>query len=74
MPPQYLPAWLSPLSEFLPVGAAVRALQGLAHFKNDGLLSGLVTLTLWTVVCAGVIRLKEARSARDKAPVPSVVQ
>src|SRR5262249_47572556 len=31
---QYLPGWLRPLSEVLPVGVGVRAVQGIAYFHN----------------------------------------
>ncbi|MFJ5521301.1 hypothetical protein ACIQB4_30220 [Streptomyces griseoluteus] len=34
MPAAYLPGWLRPLSEILPVGTAVRAMQGLSRYPG----------------------------------------
>ncbi len=54
LPAQYLPGWLEPLAAVLPVGVAVRALRGAAYFDGDGLLSGVLVLTVW-VVCAALV-------------------
>ncbi|MEU3064611.1 ABC transporter permease [Streptomyces subrutilus] len=71
MPPYYLPTWLNPLSDILPVGAAVRAVQGMSHFESDGLVPGIINLTLWTVVCAAVVYVREARSPQEgRSPSP----
>ncbi|MFC8953618.1 hypothetical protein ACFT8P_13410 [Streptomyces sp. NPDC057101] len=72
MPSQYLLAWLSPLSEVLPVGAAVRAIQGLARFDNDGLVEGVMVLTTWTAVCAGLIRWFHQREQRRNFVAPQI--
>ncbi|MFI1801276.1 ABC transporter permease [Streptomyces sp. NPDC020379] len=65
MPAAYLPAWLHPLSGVLPVGAGVRALQGLAYFHHDGLVRGIATLAAWIVGCAVLLRLRDARAERS---------
>lgn len=59
MPPAYLPAWLRPLSETLPIGVGVRAMQGLSGFENDGLARALVILPLWVLAAAAVLYLKD---------------
>ncbi|MGW6487762.1 ABC transporter permease [Streptomyces sp. NPDC055056] len=59
MPPAYLPAWLRPLSEILPVGVGVRAMEGLSRFQDDGLTQALVILPLWVVGAALVLYLKD---------------
>ncbi|MGW0949991.1 ABC transporter permease [Streptomyces sp. NPDC002623] len=59
MPAAYLPAWLRPLSEILPVGVGVRAMQGLSRFQDDGLTRALVILPLWVLGAALVLYLKD---------------
>lgn len=66
MPAPYLPGWLHPLSEVLPVGAGVRAIQGLAYFHHDGLERGIIVLAVWIVACAGLLYLRDARGARGR--------
>ncbi|MET8028506.1 ABC transporter permease [Streptomyces avermitilis] len=66
MPPAYLPAWLRPLSEILPVGVGVRAMQGLSRFQDDGLSRALVILPLWVLGAAAVLYLKDV--FRREAP------
>ncbi|MHA5051700.1 ABC transporter permease [Streptomyces sp. SD15] len=66
MPAAYLPAWLRPLSEILPVGVGVRAMQGLSRFENDGLTRALVILPLWVLGAAAVLYLKDV--FRREAP------
>ncbi len=68
LPAQYLPSWLEPLASILPVGVAVRALRGAAYFDDDGLVTGLLVLTAWTVGAAlvfaiGIRRQQRARRA-----------
>ncbi|MEU3501283.1 ABC transporter permease [Streptomyces hundungensis] len=63
MPPFYLPDWLHPLSGVLPVGAGVRALQGMSYFHDDGLWSGLAVLAAWIIACVGLLYLRDTRSA-----------
>ncbi|MEU9288918.1 ABC transporter permease [Streptomyces sp. NPDC048275] len=78
MPAAYLPDWLRPLSEILPVGVGVRAMQGLSRFENDGLTRALVILPLWVLGAAAVLYLKDVfrreapAGAREKAePQPA---
>ncbi|MFF1682340.1 ABC transporter permease [Streptomyces sp. NPDC058256] len=59
MPAAYLPAWLRPLSEILPVGVGVRAMQGLSRFQDDGLVRALVILPVWVLGAALVLYLKD---------------
>ncbi|MER6784126.1 ABC transporter permease [Streptomyces sp. NPDC000658] len=64
LPTAYLPGWLHPLSEILPVGVGVRAVQGLSHFNNDGLTAGVVVLVAWILVAAVVLFWLDARGPR----------
>jgi hypothetical protein len=64
LPTAYLPGWLRPLSEILPVGVGVRAVQGLSHFNNDGLTAGVCVLAAWILVAAGVLFWLDARGPR----------
>ncbi|MFF0095976.1 hypothetical protein ACFYSF_39515 [Streptomyces canus] len=66
-PTAYLPGWLHPLSEILPVGVGVRAVQGLSHFNNDGLTAGIVVLVAWILVAAVVLFVLDARGPRRAA-------
>ncbi|WP_261556016.1 ABC transporter permease [Frankia tisae] len=54
LPPDFLPAWLQPLSSVLPVGVGVRAINGLAYFQHDGLGSGIAVLCGWIFVATGL--------------------
>ncbi|WP_018546936.1 ABC transporter permease [Streptomyces sp. LaPpAH-108] len=72
MPPAYLPAWLSPLSQILPVGVGVRAIQGLSRFHDDGLTRALVILPLWVLAAALVVYLKDV--FRRGAPAGAVTR
>lgn len=67
LPPAYLPDWLQPLAEILPVGVGVRALQGLSHFENDGLLVGVLVLAAWTLVTVAALYWRDSHSPRRKA-------
>ena len=64
LPAAYLPAWLHPLHAVLPVGVGVRAIQGLAYFRQDGLPTGVVVLTAWIALCAAVLYLRDVHSTR----------
>ncbi|MHA6763896.1 ABC transporter permease [Streptacidiphilus sp. PAMC 29251] len=64
LPADYLPGWLHPLHAILPVGVGVRAIQGVAYFRHDGLASGVTILVAWVVVCAGALFLRDLRTAR----------
>ncbi|MFD3590779.1 ABC transporter permease [Streptomyces sp. NPDC058683] len=66
LPAAYLPAWLRPLSEILPVGVGVRAMQGLSRFQDDGLFRALVILPAWVLGAALVLYLKDVY--RREAP------
>jgi hypothetical protein len=70
LPPTYLPGWLHPLASILPPGLAVRALQGMSYFHNDGLASGLIILSAWIVASVGVLLGVDWRAARAKTPAP----
>ncbi|MGW2052293.1 ABC transporter permease, partial [Streptomyces sp. NPDC001858] len=59
MPAAYLPGWLRPLSDILPVGVGVRAMQGLSRFQDDGLVRALVILPVWVLGAALVLYLKD---------------
>ncbi|MEV7734631.1 ABC transporter permease [Streptomyces sp. NPDC088921] len=67
LPTAYLPGWLHPLSEILPVGVGVRAVQGLSHFNNDGVGVGVGVLAAWILVAAAVLYWRDARGARGAA-------
>lgn len=78
LPAAYLPSWLHPLSEVLPVGVGVRAMQGLSGFQNDGLTRALVILPLWVLGAAAVLYLKdvfrrEGPSAEQNTAEPQYV-
>ncbi|MFF9808261.1 ABC transporter permease [Streptomyces coeruleorubidus] len=67
LPTAYLPGWLHPFSEILPVGVGVRAVQGLSHFHNDGLTAGVVILVAWTLIAAATLYWRDARGTRGPA-------
>lgn len=67
LPTAYLPDWLHPFSEILPVGVGVRAVQGLSHFNNDGLTAGVVVLAAWILVAAAVLYWRDALGSRRAA-------
>ncbi|GAA2254180.1 membrane protein [Streptomyces ruber] len=67
LPAEYLPGWLQPLSGILPVGVGVRAVQGLSHFRNDGLVQGVVILSVWAVLCAAIIYWRDTHVPRRRA-------
>lgn len=68
MPASYLPDWLHPLSSVLPVGAGVRALQGMSYFHSDGLWPGLAVLAAWIIACVALLYLRDLRDARKARP------
>ena len=68
MPAAYLPGWLRPLSEILPVGVGVRAMQGLSRFQNDGLSRALVILPVWVLGAVLVLYLKDVYRRGTPAP------
>ncbi|WP_329459749.1 ABC transporter permease [Streptomyces sp. NBC_01497] len=70
LPAPYLPDWLHPLHAILPVGAGVRAIQGVSYFRSDGLATGLIVLGLWTLVCTGVLYVRDVWSVRLLARTP----
>ncbi|MER5344649.1 ABC transporter permease [Streptomyces mirabilis] len=74
MPAAYLPAWLRPLSEILPVGVGVRAMQGLDRFQDDGLARALVILPLWVLGAAAVLYLKDVFRRETPSRVPDTVE
>lgn len=64
LPPAYLPDWLRPLSEILPVGIGLRALQGESYFQGDGYVLGIVLLAVWTLASIGVVVALDVLAAR----------
>ncbi len=64
LPPDFLPGWLHPLSEVLPVGVGVRAVNGLAYFRDDGLITGLAVLLGWIAICVAALYAEDTLSAR----------
>ncbi|GAA4811022.1 ABC transporter permease [Streptomyces ziwulingensis] len=67
LPTAYLPDWLHPLSSVLPVGVGVRALQGLSHFNNDGLLVGVLVLAAWALAAAAALYWRDSHAPRRRA-------
>ncbi len=49
------------------MGVGVRALQGLSHFENDGLLVGVPALAAWAVVAAAVLYWRDSHLPRRRA-------
>ena len=68
LPPAFLPALLRPLSEILPVGVGVRAVQGLAYFHGNGVEAGVGVLALWTAVSVGLLYWRDAGIIGAEAP------
>lgn len=70
LPAVFLPGWLAPLHAILPVGAGVRAIQGVAYFQNDGLGRGIAILLLWVGTCSGILLWRDVvqRVARPSVP------
>jgi hypothetical protein len=71
LPAEFLPGWLHPLSEVLPVGVGVRAVDGVAYFHNDGLGTAIVVLAAWVVACLTLLRLRDGRRPGGPARVPA---
>jgi len=67
LPRAFLPSWLHPFSEVLPVGVGVRALNGLAYFHHDGLLTGIAILGGWIAACAAALFARDAHDRRRRA-------
>ncbi|MFD5063369.1 ABC transporter permease [Streptomyces sp. NPDC058394] len=55
LPPEFLPGWLKPLASVMPPGVGVRALDGIAYFHHDGLVSGVVVLSAWIALCIAAL-------------------
>jgi hypothetical protein len=75
LPAQFLPTWLEPLTEILPVGVAVRALRGGAYFNNDGVATAFIVLGIWIILSAAIFGLlhefQARRSRRASATAPN---
>jgi hypothetical protein len=72
LPTAFLPEWLHPFSQPLPVGVGVRALWGVAYFRHDGLVSSVLILCGWTAACVAALYLAaRAMRASLKATSPS---
>lgn len=72
LPPDYLPGWLRPLSEILPAGLGLRALQGESYFSGDGYARGMLLLSLWSAICLGVVYIVDVAADRRTARVQGV--
>ncbi|MEV3869577.1 ABC transporter permease [Streptomyces sp. NPDC049906] len=70
LPAEFLPPWLAPFSEVLPVGVGVRAVNGLAYFHGDGVLAGVLVLGLW--IAAGVGGMLVLERGGYRLPLPGV--
>jgi hypothetical protein len=68
LPAEFLPGWLHPLSEALPVGVGLRAVDGVAYFHGDGLGTAIAVLAAWVVACLMLLRLHDARRSGGPAP------
>ncbi|MEV5477392.1 ABC transporter permease [Streptomyces sp. NPDC052207] len=66
LPANFLPSWLRPFASALPVGAGVRAVNGLAYFHGDGVLSGIAILTAWALAGIGGLLLLEHGKGRNR--------
>lgn len=64
LPPDFLPAWLSPLAQALPPAPAVSGLRGAAYFHNAHLTQGVLILAGWVVACLAVQYLLDQIAAR----------
>lgn len=64
LPPEFLPGWLRPLASVMPAGVGVRALDGLAYFHHDGLVSGVVVLSAWITLCVTGLLLLDRTAAK----------
>ena len=71
LPPEYLPDWLRPLSEVLPVGLGVRALQGACYFGGDGYVRGIVLLASWALGSICVMYAVNRVAARRPGNLPA---
>ncbi|QTZ91998.1 hypothetical protein [Streptomyces auratus] len=69
LPPTFLPAWLSPLAQFMPPAAAVRALRGAGYFHSAHLTGALTLLAAWVLGCLAVQYLLDLRADRRTAVV-----
>lgn len=70
LPPAYLPDGLRPLSEVLPVGLGVRALQGVCYFRGDGYVAGIVLLAAWALGSVGAVHVINRVAARRHGNLP----
>ena len=67
LPPDFLPGWLRPLSDILPAGLGLRALQGESYFHNDGYARGVLLLGAWTVICLAIVYVIDVTADRRAA-------
>ncbi|MDH6629080.1 hypothetical protein M2271_006916 [Streptomyces sp. LBL] len=63
LPPEFLPSWLKPLTSVMPPGVGVRALDGLAYFHHDGLVNGVVVMSVWIALCVAALFLLDRIAA-----------
>ncbi|MFF4355154.1 ABC transporter permease [Streptomyces sp. NPDC001530] len=67
LPPEFLPGWLKPLTSVMPPGVGVRALGGIAYFHHDGLVSGVVVLSVWIALCIAALFVLDRIAASSAA-------
>jgi len=66
LPVAYLPDWLRPLSEVLPVGLGIRALQGISYFNDDGFSIGVTLLAVWIISSATILYAVDSVALRRR--------
>jgi hypothetical protein len=66
LPVAYLPGWLRPLSEVLPVGLGIRALQGISYFNDDGFGIGATLLAVWIIGSAAIVYAVDSAAVRQR--------
>lgn len=68
LPVAYLPDWLRPLADVLPVGLGIRALQGISYFDNDGFAAGVALLAVWIVGSVTILYAVDRAMDDRRAP------
>lgn len=66
LPAAYLPDWLRPLADILPVGLGIRALQGISYFDNDGFAGGVALLAVWIIGSTGILYAVDRAAPRRR--------
>jgi hypothetical protein len=66
--PELLPGLWRTVSQILPPGAAVTSLRDLVYFNGHGASPGLIVLTVYAVLGAGVAITADRLRARHRGP------